>query len=236
MFPSCTLVLLGLGGAVAGAALKLPEAPYTQRRGVLAAAAAATVFAARPPAAAHTGEVSRLVQALCASDLDECKEALEMMSKVDSSTTLPIAAHSTPSNRPKSIQLTPSHMTAAEKERIDWAGHSSLWGMAPPALQGERTYDEILTLAKQGRIATVQIAVQHDVLVATSPEGYRYALCIKDKDVPLLLADAMNDDGSMPFEVLPIDPIRQRVRDVAFSTLALSGSTGSAKAGSSEAA
>ena len=33
----------------------------------------------------------------------------------------------------------------------------------------------------------------------------------------------MNDDGSMPFEVLPIDPIRQRVRDVAFSTLALSG-------------
>ena len=109
------------------------------------------------------------------------------------------------------------------KSQVDWAGHSSAWGLAPPPIQGYLSYQELLELAADGQIATVQIAVQHDQVVATMRNGHRFASPIKDKDFPWFVADATRADGTVPFEVLPIDPMRQKVREGAFNLMALLG-------------
>lgn len=109
------------------------------------------------------------------------------------------------------------------KSEVDWAGHSSAWGLAPPPIQGYLSYQELLELAADGQIATVQIAVQHDQVVATMRNGHRFASPIKDKDFPWFVADATRADGTVPFEVLPIDPVRQKVREGAFNLMALLG-------------
>lgn len=108
-----------------------------------------------------------------------------------------------------------SKRDTAEEARVDWAGHSSFFGMAPPKIQGTWSYEELLAKAGGGRVATVQIAVQHNQVVATTPEGHRYVCALKDEDFPILLTDAMRADGSLPFEVLPMDPIRAQVREAA---------------------
>lgn len=116
--------------------------------------------------------------------------------------------------------------TQAEEEVSqagDWEGRSSAFGMAPPPIQGVLSYEELLDEAAQGRIATVQIAVQHDVVIATTPAGHRFSTYIKDTDFSLLLGDAMRADGSMPFEVLPMNPTHAKVRSAASSLLSLYG-------------
>ena len=113
--------------------------------------------------------------------------------------------------------------TPKDGKAVDWAGHSSAFGMAPPPIQGILTYDEMLELAAAGEIATVQIAVQHDTVIATMRNGHRFASPIKDADFPWFVTDATRPDGTVPFEVLPIDPIRQKVRAAAFDLMAIMG-------------
>ena len=69
----------------------------------------------------------------------------------------------------------------------------------------------------------MQIAVQHDHVIATTIQGHRLVLPLKDSKFPMLLADAMRSDGSMPFEVLPMDPFRAKVRDAAFTAMIFMG-------------
>ena len=105
--------------------------------------------------------------------------------------------------------------SAHAEEPIDWKGHTSCFGMAPPPVQGALKYQELLDQAAEGRFATVQIAPQHDQVIATTTKGWRYSCPIKDKDFPILLEDARRDDLTLPFEVLPMDPIRAKVHDAA---------------------
>ena len=83
-------------------------------------------------------------------------------------------------------------------------------------------YDEAVHAARSGTIDTVQIAVQHDVVVLTTNAGHRYACRLADEDVPQLFLDSMGADGSAPFEVLPLDAIRAKIRNVGWATLNLS--------------
>ena len=46
--------------------------------------------------------------------------------------------------------------------------------------------------------------------------GHRFASAIKDADFQWFVADATRADGTVPFEVLPMDPMRQKVREGAF--------------------
>ena len=98
-----------------------------------------------------------------------------------------------------------------------------MFGVFPPHIEGVLTYDELLAAAAAGKVATVQTAVQHDTVIATTPHGSRWACHVKDEDVPGLVADAMRDDSSVPFEVLPIDPVKQKVREVWFNYVTLFG-------------
>lgn len=100
---------------------------------------------------------------------------------------------------------------------------SSFFGLAAPPIQGIWSYDELVEQAKAENLATIQTAVQHDCIVATTHEGTRFASMVADKTVPLLLIDCEKPDGSLPFEMLPIDENRAAVRDVATQLLDLMG-------------
>lgn len=111
----------------------------------------------------------------------------------------------------------------AQPAEQDLAAKSSFFGLAAPPIQASWSYKELLQEARAGAIATVQIAVQHDCVIAVTTTGHRYSCLLPDSDFPALLADAMLADGSMPFDVLPMDPARARVRDAASITLGLLG-------------
>ena len=49
------------------------------------------------------------------------------------------------------------------------------------------SYAELVEQAKAENLATIQTAVQHDCIVATTHEGMRFAALVADKAVPLLL-------------------------------------------------
>ena len=106
--------------------------------------------------------------------------------------------------------------------------HWSFWGMAPPPIKGTWTYDRLIEESRAGHVATVQIAVQHDCVIATTPNGYRYASMIADSKFQYFLLDAIGDDNELPFRVLPMDTTRAKVRSVASRTLGLAVLMGAA--------
>lgn len=81
------------------------------------------------------------------------------------------------------------------------------------------SYDELLSEARAGGVASVQIAVQHDCVVAKDQKGHRYACLMPDEHLPQLILDAMKSDGSVPFDIIPLDQVRATVRDVAWASL-----------------
>ena len=64
---------------------------------------------------------------------------------------------------------------------------SAFFGLAAPPIQGMWSYAELVEQAKAENLATIQTAVQHDCIVATTHEGMRFAALVADKTVPLLL-------------------------------------------------
>ena len=64
---------------------------------------------------------------------------------------------------------------------------SAFFGLAAPPIQGMWSYAELVEQAKAENLATIQTAVQHDCIVATTHEGMRFASMVADKTVPLLL-------------------------------------------------
>jgi len=94
--------------------------------------------------------------------------------------------------------------------------------VAPP-IQGTWSYDTLVDQAKADNLATIQTAVSHDCIIATTHDGMRFASIVSDKALPTLLIDVEKPDGSLPFLVLPIDENRAAVRDVATQFLNLLG-------------
>ena len=99
----------------------------------------------------------------------------------------------------------------------------SFFGLVAPPIQGTWSYDTLVDQAKAENLATIQTAVSHDCIVATTHDGVRFASMVADKSVPTLLIDCEKPDGSLPFLVLPIDENRAAVRDVATQFLNLLG-------------
>lgn len=97
---------------------------------------------------------------------------------------------------------------------VDPYAHWSFFGMAPPPIQRTVTYDELLHIIQRDRIRTVQIAVQHDCVIATTKTGHRLALMLRDRDVPLLLVDTLEREH-IPYTYLPIDVTKQYIRSTA---------------------
>ena len=85
---------------------------------------------------------------------------------------------------------------------------AAFFGLVEPPIRGELTYAELLEEASKHRLQTVQTAVSHDWVIATTVDGQRYSCRVLDVDFDNLLLEAMGTDGTMPFEVhmLPSAP------------------------------
>lgn len=93
--------------------------------------------------------------------------------------------------------------------------HWSFFGAAPPPIEKVITRDELSQEIKNKNIVTLQIATQHDTIVATTVNGHRLVSSIDDKEFNIFVLSFMDKDGKLPFLVLPYDEVRGFIRDVA---------------------
>lgn len=126
-------------------------------------------------------------------------------------------------NEEYSIFQLSSTQNNLENNKDDPFAYWSVYGLVPPPIEKIISYDDLLENIKNKTIFSLQIAVQHDCVIATTKDGHRWACLVKDKNFPQLLMDAMDKNGNMPVYVLPQDPIRSKIRNVAqtifYSTL-----------------
>lgn len=126
-------------------------------------------------------------------------------------------------NEEHSIFQLSSTQNNLENNKDDPFAYWSVYGLVPPPIEKIISYDDLLENIKNKTIFSLQIAVQHDCVIATTKDGHRWACLVKDKNFPQLLLDAMDKNGNMPVYVLPQDPIRSKIRNVAqtifYSTL-----------------
>jgi ATP-dependent Zn protease len=112
------------------------------------------------------------------------------------------------------FQLSPT-FNNLENNKDDPFSYWSIYGLVPPPVEKIISYDDLLENIKNRTIFSLQIAVQHDCVIATTKQGHRGVCLIKDKNFPQLLMDAMDKNGNMPVYVLPEDPVRSKIRNVA---------------------
>lgn len=97
--------------------------------------------------------------------------------------------------------------------------HWSFFGLAAPPIERSISYVELIKLIKNNKIFSVQIAIQHNCIIATTKEGHRLSCLLADKYFQDLILDSIDKDGRLPIKVLPIDPIRTKIRNGAQSLL-----------------
>lgn len=102
-----------------------------------------------------------------------------------------------------------------EKNRVDPYSHWSFYGITPPPIKKVLSYQQLLEEIHNNTIYTIQIAPQHNSIIATNYQGYRYACQVKDKNFDKLIQDSFDENNNLPFIVLPIDENRQKVRRFA---------------------
>ena len=103
----------------------------------------------------------------------------------------------------------------SEKNRVDPYSHWSLYGITPPPIKKTLSYQELLQEIHNNSIFTIQIAPQHDSIIATNYQGNRFACQVKDKNFDKLIDDSLDENSNLPFIVLPIDENRQKIRNAA---------------------
>ena len=101
-----------------------------------------------------------------------------------------------------------------QNNNIDYYAKWSFFGYIPPPIEKVLSYEELLEEIRNNNILTIQIAVQHDCVVATTIKGHRLSCLILDKNFPDLIKDSSNENGEVPFKVLPIDPVKAKIRSV----------------------
>ena len=107
----------------------------------------------------------------------------------------------------------------SSSQEIDLLSRWSFFGLVPPPIERKITYNELLEEIKNNKIKSIQIAVQHDCVIATNNEGHRLSLLLPDKLFENLIMDSIDKKGNQLVEVLPIDPIKQKIRNAAQLTL-----------------
>lgn len=118
-------------------------------------------------------------------------------------------------NITKIKELNEIRLVENEKNRLDQYSHWSFFGIAPPPIKKVLSYQQLLEKIHNNTIYTIQIAPQHDSIIATNYKGYRYACQVKDKNFDKLIEDSLDENNNLPFIVLPIDENRQKVRNAA---------------------
>ncbi len=105
-------------------------------------------------------------------------------------------------------------------ENRDYYGYWPI-KIVPPPIEKIITQDQLREKIKNNEIISLQTAVQHDNVIATTKKNHRLSCPIKDRDFPNFLEEIKDRDGNLPVIVLPIDKNRQIVRNIAQSWLGL---------------
>lgn len=85
----------------------------------------------------------------------------------------------------------------------------------PPPIEKSITKEELVKEIDKNNIISLQIAVQHDCVIATTIKNHRLSVLIKDKDFDNFVNQFRDKDNSLPFTVIPIDKNRQKLRSFA---------------------
>ena len=96
-------------------------------------------------------------------------------------------------------------------ETIDHYAHWSIYGLVPP-IEKCVSKQELTDQINMNNIISLQIAVQHDTVVATTLQNHRWSCFIKDKEFDEYVEQFRQEDKSLPFTVLPIDKNKQKIR------------------------
>jgi len=104
---------------------------------------------------------------------------------------------------------------------IDYYAHWSVYGLVPPPIEKSVTQEELIREIENNNIISLQIAVQHDCVTATTVKNHRLSCLIKDKDFNTFVDQFKDDNNSLPFMVIPIDEDKQKLRHVAQGWLGL---------------
>tara|TARA_B100001093_G_C26796581_1_gene1001374 strand:+ start:757 stop:1317 length:561 start_codon:yes stop_codon:yes gene_type:complete len=100
-----------------------------------------------------------------------------------------------------------------EKDKIDYYGHWSFYGLIPPPIEKTISLNELKEEIIKENILSLQIAPQHDCIIATTIKNHRYSCLIKDKDFNYFLKEE-ESKNLLNFQVLPIDKNRQKLRNI----------------------
>ena len=95
---------------------------------------------------------------------------------------------------------------------IDYYSHWSVYGLAPPPIEKSITKEELIKEINKKNIIALQIAVQHDCVIATTIANHRLSILIKDNEFDTFINQFRYEDNSLPFTVIPIDQNRQKIR------------------------
>lgn len=120
-----------------------------------------------------------------------------------------------------SQKLIPNKQNKIEKREIDYYAHWSVYGLVPPPIEKVITREELVNEINKENIISLQIAVQHDCVIATNIKNHRLSCFIKDKEFNEFVNQFRDNNNELPFRVIPIDKNKQKIRRLAQSWLGL---------------
>ena len=96
----------------------------------------------------------------------------------------------------------------------------SLYGFVPPHIEKAINYEELLEMINNNQVFSVQKMIQGNQLLVTTKENHRLSCSIEDDKLKDLQILAINKNGKKNFNILPVDPLRSRIREISkFSLL-----------------
>ena len=100
-------------------------------------------------------------------------------------------------------------------KKVDHYAHWSIYGTVPPPIEKTITYSELVDSINNNTVQYIEIAIQHDCIVATTLNNHRWSCLVKDKDIPLLIEDTKHSNGDQGVIIIPTDPRKANLRKVA---------------------
>lgn len=102
-----------------------------------------------------------------------------------------------------------------ETANIDYYSHWSIYGLVPPPIEKTISQEELISEINNDNIISLQIAVQHDCVIATTKKNHRLSIFIKDNHFKSFIHQFRDTDNNLPFTIIPIDENKQKIRKFA---------------------
>ena len=100
-------------------------------------------------------------------------------------------------------------------KKVDYYAHWSIYGIIPPPIEKTITYSELVDSINNNTVQYIEIAIQHDCIVATTINNHRWSCLVKDKDIPLLIEATKHSNGDQGVIIVPTDHRKANLRKVA---------------------